>query len=204
MKELKQVLIERFGESNVQDFTPQKEDCFPLWMISLEHRSKITILMTNGLSNYTMPVHEKHAGREHVELYFCLPSYWDIENIEKQWVFEWIQKMAKHVTEKQTWFGVGHTIPNGNPAAAFSPTMNQRYLLLNEPMYLREKLESVQLEDKEIHFLAVIPIFEDEMDYKMAKGTYKLLQKMEGKGISELLDDYRMSSLKSKWRIFKK
>jgi hypothetical protein len=69
---------------------------------------------------------------------------------------------------------------------------------------LEDDLKPVVLEGKEIYFLGIIPIFEDEMDYKMAKGTYKLIQKMSGKGITELLDDYRMSSLKSKWRIFKK
>ena len=204
MKELKQALIERFGEGNVHDFAPQGENDFPLLLISSDKRSKITILMTNGLSKYKMPVHEKHAGREHTELYFCLPNYWDLENLQKQWVFEWIQKMARYLTEKQTWFGVGHTIPNGNPAVPLSPTMNQRYLLLNDPMYLRNELTPLTLEDTEIHFLGIIPIFEDEMDYKMARGTYKLVQKMEGKGISELLDDYRMSFLKSKWRILKR
>lgn len=194
-------MIHRFGADNVQTIQPQSGE-MPMLQIALEKRSKIHILMTNGLSGYTMPVPEKFDGREYNELYFCLPSYWDLESPNGKWVIEWLQKLAKHVVEKRTWFGPGHTIPNGNPVGPLSATMKEKYLMLSEPMFLNTELIPLELDEKTIHFLSVIPIFEDEMDYKMGKGTYKLLRKMEGKGITELLDDYRLSSLKSKWRVF--
>jgi hypothetical protein len=56
---------------------------------------------------------------------------------------------------------------------------------------------------KTIYFLAIIPIFEDEMDYKQGKGTQKLIKKLEGNGISEKLDDFRCTVLRSKWRFVK-
>lgn len=167
-------------------------------------RSEITVLMTNGLSEYAMPVPEKYKERKNVELYFCLPSYWDLTTENGKWVIEWIQKLAKHCIEKETWYGIGHTFPNGNPALPISTTMKQKYLMLNAPYFLEKELSPIVNEARAIHFLGIIPIFEDEMDYKMGKGTYKLLQKIEGKGVSELLDDYRMSCLKSKWRFFQK
>jgi hypothetical protein len=37
----------------------------------------------------------------------------------------------------------------------------------------------------------------------MGKGTYKLQKKFSDKGITELVDEYRMTSLKNKWRFFK-
>lgn len=204
MNILEQTLIERFGENNVKTHLSASENEFPLLEINIEMRSEIIVLMTNGLSDYAMPVPEKYKERNHVELYFCLPSYWDLTTDNGKWVIEWIQKLAKHCIEKETWYGIGHTFPNGNPAMPLSNTMKQKYLMLNGPYFLEKELSPIQAEDKEIHFLGIIPIFEDEMDYKMGKGTYKLLQKIEGKGISELLDDYRMSCLKSKWRFFQK
>lgn len=204
MNELEQVLSTRFGESRVKKLVQINEAEFPMLLLTLDMRSEITVLMTNGLRTYDMPVPEKYEGKNRTELYFCLPSYWDTDNIQEQWIFEWIQKMAKHVVEKRTWFGAGHTIPNGNPAAPLSKTMRQKYLLLNEPIFLKEELKPAVIDGLEVNFLGIIPIFEDEMDYKMGKGTYKLLHKMEGKGVSELLDDFRLSSLKSKWRVFKK
>ena len=204
MNILEQTLIDRFGENNVKQHFPASENGFPLLEIKIEMRSEITVLMTNGLSNYTMPVPEKYKDRSHVELYFCLPSYWDLATENGKWVIKWIQKLAKYCIEKQTWYGIGHTFPNGNPALPLSNTMKQKYLMLNAPYFLEKELIPIQDEGKSIHFLGIIPIFEDEMDYKMGKGTYKLLQKIEGKGISELLDDYRMSCLKTKWRFFQR
>lgn len=203
MNELEQGLIARFGADKVKAMDAAEGD-FPLLILDLEMRSEIKVVMTNGLSNFTMPVPEKFAGKEHVELYFCLPSYWDLDNPHGQWIFEWIRKMAKHVVEKHTWFGIGHTFPNGNPAVPLSPTMKQKYLMLNEPVFLEKELSPLQLNDFEVNFLGIIPLFEDELDYKMGKGTYKLLRKMEAKGISELLDDFRLSALKSKWRVLKR
>ncbi len=203
MNELEQALVARFGADRVKTIDAAQGD-FPLLMFDLEMRSNIKVVMTNGLSDYCMPVHEKFEGKERTELYFCLPSYWDLDNPNGQWIFEWISKLAKHVIEKHTWFGVGHTIPNGSPAMPLSPTMKQKYLLLNEPMFLEKELSPLQLSAFEVNFLGIIPIFEDEMDYKMGKGTYKLLLKMEAKGVSELLDDFRLSSLKSKWRVLRK
>jgi hypothetical protein len=46
-------------------------------------------------------------------------------------------------------------------------------------------------------------LFEDEFDFKMGKGTFKLKKKLRDKGINELLDDFRMTALKNKWRIFR-
>jgi hypothetical protein len=204
MNILEQTLIERFGENNVKTHLSASENDFPLLEIKIEMRSEIIVLMTNGLSDYAMPVPEKYKERNHAELYFCLPSYWDLTTENGKWVVEWIQKLAKHCIEKETWYGIGHTFPNGNPAIPLSNTMKQKYLMLNAPYFLEKELTPIISEGKTIHFLGIIPIFEDEMDYKMGKGTYKLLQKIEGKGVSELLDDYRMSCLKSKWRFFQK
>lgn len=204
MSDLMQHLIEQFGRDSIVSVDKKQPDDVPTVLISVQKRSKVTLLMTIGLSDYKMPVPDLYAERSYTELVFCLPSHWDLDDISNQWVYNWIQKLAKHVVEKQTWFGPGHTIPNGNPVSAISERMKQKYLILTDPIYLKSELSPITLEDRTVYFLAILPIFEDEMDYKMGKGTFKLLQKIEGKGISEMLDDYRMSSLKSKWRIFGK
>ena len=62
-------------------------------LISPMNKNGNKILMTNGLSEFQMNVHEKHAGEEFNELYFYLPSYWDLndeENPSMNWVFQFI------------------------------------------------------------------------------------------------------------------
>ena len=117
------------------------------------------------------------------------------------WVLDWIQRMSKYVIEKHSWFGKGHTIPCEKPFKALSPTMKANHFFLNDPMLLKEELVPLTIGEKNIRFLGIIPIFEDEMDYKSGKGTFKLILKLEGHGVTEKLDDYRGTVLRSKWRL---
>ncbi len=203
MSELERELKNRFGENRVNEFKVD-EGQMPLLTINLELNSPITVLITNGLSDYCMPVPEKEIGKEYNELYFCLPSYWDLndkENPNMNWVLDWIQRMSKYVIEKNSWFGKGHTIPCGKPFKALSATMRANHFFLNEPMLLKEELAPLTIGEKTIRFLGIIPIFEDEMDFKSGKGTFKLIRKLEGHGVTEKLDDFRGTVLRSKWRL---
>ncbi len=199
---MRKILEERFGRNNIEEI-PGGEGDFPLLLISLD-KSRGKILMTDGLRNYRMPVPEKEAGREYCELYFYLPSYWDIKDVSNpgsNWVFLWIRKLAKHLLEKQTWFGHGHTLFCGKDTNELSPTMKQNHFFIVNPIDLESELEPVSDQGHTVYFLAIVPIFADEMDFKQGKGTLKFIRKLITKGVSEKLDDFRSSSLKSKWRL---
>lgn len=200
---MKKELIKRFGEHRVSDI-PVAEGEIPLLALDFDLKTPVTIIVTNGLSNYKMPVPEAEAGLEYNEIFFCLPSYWeweDLSNPQMNWIFEWIQRLAKYVVEKESWFGHGHTMPCGKEMKSLSATMKQNHFMLLNPMLLEQELAPIKLEDKTIQFLAIVPIFPDEMDYKQGKGTVKLLRKLINKGVDEKLDDYRSTVLKSKWTL---
>ena len=203
---LHQALAARFGEHRVQAL-PTVEGEIPLLLLDLELASPVTVLMTNGLSDYNMPVPERLMNRNFNEIYFCLPSYWeweDTENPQMNWVFPWIKRLAKYVVDKQSWFGPGHTMPCGVAQERLSATMQQNHFFLTDPIYLDEELTPLKIGEKKVYFLGIIPIFEDEMDYKSGKGTFKLLQKLSNAGVTEKLDDYRGTVLRSKWRLLKR
>lgn len=207
MSDLYEALEQRFGSKNITRLEKEAGQSVDLVHISLQPTKPFTVLTTLGLSTYTMPVLPKHKGREHIELCFCLPGYWDLsdrENPRLNWVISWLYKLSNFLVEKETWFGTGHTIPVSNPLAPISETMKQSYFFMNEPVLLKEQLQSISIENKTIHFLTVIPIFEDEFDYKIGKGTQRFQKKMAQQNVTELLDDYRSSVLKNKWRFFGK
>jgi hypothetical protein len=98
---LHQALAARFGEHRVQAL-PSVEGEIPLLLLDLELASPVTVLMTNGLSDYKMPVPERLDDRNFNEIYFCLPSYWeweDTDNPQMNWVFPWIKRLAKYVVD---------------------------------------------------------------------------------------------------------
>jgi hypothetical protein len=206
MTNFEKELIKRFGEQNVRQIEVNSTE-MPLLLVTLNFDNQLRILITNGLSDFKMEVPEKVVGREFNEIYFCLPSYWDVndrENSNMNWIFDWIQRLAKHVVSKNTWFGHGHTIPCGNPFKALSSTMKQNHFFLSDTMLLTDELNPVELEDKTVYLLSIIPIFEEEMDYKQGKGTLKLSQRLMNHGITEKLDDYRGTVLRSKWKFLGK
>lgn len=205
MTKLRKALESKIGEHRVHSFNRNSTDYIDLLLLDIETKSPMKILMTDGLSEYKMPVPERYKDRAFNEIYFALPSYWEIEegdNPLMTWPIDQIQKLAKHVIENETWYGLGHTFSNGNPPASLSENMKQNHLMLTDPILLEDLFLPLSIDDKTIHFLAIVPIFEDELDRKMSSGYFKFIRKFRLKNGNELLDDYRTSIYKKKWRIF--
>ena len=203
MSEIKQGFIDRFGEHRVKEAVIGEGEC-PLLILDLELKSPVTVIVTDGLREYEMPVHEKYKGREFNELYFCLPSYWEWEettNPIMNWPFHWIQRLTKHVVEKETWYGHGHTIPCGTYAKQISETMQQNHFILSDPILLHQEMSPMKEGEKMVNFLSIIPIFQKELEYKVSRGTIKLFARFNNNGVSEKLDDFRGSVMKRKWRL---
>jgi hypothetical protein len=201
---LKQELSKRFGEHRVLDFPMDTVLSFSVLQLHLElKRMPVTVLMTDGLRHKTMVV-PKSGIPQHVELFFCLPSYWEInehDNPAMQWPLKWLEKLGKHLMENDTWYGPGHTFSNGDPSASFSTSMKPNHLILMEPIDLEEHLAPISAEHT-TYFLAVVPIYEQELDIKNAKGYTKFLRKFRAKNGCEVLDDFRENIFASRWRIF--
>lgn len=200
-----QELQQRFGFQNVSVYK-KVNDQLEILKIELNEQAAVTILVTRGLSNYKMPVHERFEGREYNELFFCIPKYWDLDekdNPNRQWPVEWLEKLANHAIEKQTWYGPGHSIQCYPDYRSLSDLMKPNHLMLIEPVLLKKEMAPITISEKTIYFLAGMPIYGEEMDYKQGKGTYKLMTKFLNKNYNEKLDDYRESILRSRVRLWR-
>ena len=82
--------------------------------------------------------------------------------------------------------------------------MLQNHFILSDPLELANELAPIQMTNKTVYFLSLIPIFADEMDYKQGKGTAKLFAKFALQNITEKLDNYRSTVLKTRWNFFAK
>lgn len=204
MTELQKALGERIGEHRVHELPDDCGNEIDLLLLDIEWKVPIQILMTDGLSNYQMPVPEKYGDRTYNEIYFALPSYWeinDLNNPSMNWPIHKIKKLANHVIENATWYGPGHTFSNGNPSEPLSSTMKQDHFLMAEPIILEDILQPLRIGDKDVYFLAIIPLFFEEFERKQSKGYFKFIRKFRGKNGNEILDDFRESIYKSRWGI---
>jgi hypothetical protein len=203
--ELIQLLESRFGAHRVKLMANPLHPDQELLLLFLELDVPVTVVMTATLSNYQMPVLEQWTGREFTEIYFCLPTYWDFEdytNPNSSWIYDWIYKLERFVRDKNTWFGPGHTIPTANPEVPISPMMKQEYFIFLDPILLQKELAPLLASGKTIYFLSIVPLFGDELDYKMGKGTQKFVRKFIQRKNDEKLDDYRHSILDSRLKFF--
>lgn len=202
MSDLKTALEQRFGAHRVSDYPIGEEGYIDLLKIEIEKKFPLTIICTNGLSGYEMPVNERYKDRKHTELFFCLPGYWDLDDVENEnmmWPLKVIQKLTKNVIEGETWYGPGHTVANGNPTSSISKTMKEEYLLLTDPIELEDLFAPLNINGMNTHFLAIVPIFHKEYEQKTHQGYPKWIKKFRGRNGNEILDDYRTSIYKSRW-----
>lgn len=56
MSQLKEALASKFGANNVSDFVYEEGDYINLLKIDIHSKISYTIIMTNGMSEYEMPV----------------------------------------------------------------------------------------------------------------------------------------------------
>ena len=173
-----------------------KEDSF----FYFEHQDipDLRVLMTSGLSQLKMDVHEKHVGEEFAELYFLLPVYWQEEDLykeENEWVFTCLSKIKNHIETNNAWVGHGHTFSFENAEGLNSP-ISTHFMITNQ--LVKELLKPIQSEKHAIQFLA-LPIYKNELSFKEARGTFKLEEKLQQYQVTEKMDGYRESVIKSRF-----
>ena len=182
---------------------PLSKDGEDYFFIAKPDDAACNILMTSGLNEYGMPSQVSTKSLVHKELYFLLPEYWIVADIEKeqfQWLFQTLRKLKKHVIEKKTWFADGHTMRANEEGKQLSDQMKQTYLMLSDPVFLEKELAPMFVDSRDVSFLSVVPIFRNEFQHKQAFGTDKLISLFETYQVTERLDEYRTNLVKSRWR----
>ncbi|MEZ4922292.1 MAG: suppressor of fused domain protein [Crocinitomicaceae bacterium] len=153
------------------------------------------LIMTDGLRSYNQPVNEKNADLKNIELYCCLPDYWNLE--VKSWPIYWLERIAQVPQKNKTWFGIGDSMPAGNPAQEMDDEFKANHFILSSPLYLNEEF-SLFREKLGFQPLAVIPIFQTEIDYKLRNSHTILFRQFAKKGVTELIDPYRSSACRKR------
>lgn len=152
-------------------------------------------LVTSGMSEVPMKVPALDGvALTYAELSICLPSTWplDTPNVLRThyaWPVKWLQSLARFPHLYDTWLGIGHTIPNGDPPEPFAPDTGFSSIVLLPSIMLPEAFGTLRLgESKRIEFLAVYPLYPEELDLKLGEGLDPLLDRFERCSVTDLLD----------------
>lgn len=140
-------------------------------------------LVTMGMGAHLMnvPNQLKEEQLERAELVICLPEYWklDKEHLKDEkwyWPIRLLKELARFPGENNTWLGWGHTVSYDGPLSYTTELC--AFILINPPCGNVGGNTCTLPDGEEVNFYQVIPLYRDELEYKLKNGTQKLLDKM--------------------------
>lgn len=150
-------------------------------------------LITSGMSDLPMKVNGDPDDLAYAELMVVLPSWWEIssESFADEgwyWPFRQLKFLARFPHKYDSWFGYGHTIPNGDPAEPFAENTKLDGVILLNPCHVPDEFLTLTIDEhKTIEFLAVVPLYPEEMNFKLRNGVDALLDKLIDNRVSDLI-----------------
>lgn len=165
-------------------------------------------LVTSGMSDRPMNAPDELSEFSYAELMVCLPPEWplteeDFEDENNYWPVRWLKQLARFPHEYETWLFEGHTVPNGDPPEPFADNTGFCGWLIFPPLLAPDEFSELKVsEEKTIYFFSIWPLYEGEMNLKLAKGTEKLLEKFAANQVCEVIDSDRKDTSKRGWWPF--
>ena len=142
-------------------------------------------LVTMGMGAHRMNVPEELAEYklERAELVIALPGNWklkheDLKNERWYWPIRLLKTLARLPIASDTWLGFGHTMDNEED---FAKDTKLCAAMLTGPQDTEDGSEVCILPSgEEVNFYQVIPLYREELEYKMEHDADALLDKMDG------------------------
>ena len=142
-------------------------------------------LVTMGMGAHRMNVPEELAEYklERAELAIALPGNWklkheDLKNERWYWPIRLLKTLARLPIASDTWLGFGHTMDNEED---FAKGTKLCAAILTGPQDTEDGSEVCILPGgEEVNFYQVIPLYREELEYKMEHDADALLDKMDG------------------------
>jgi len=156
-----------------------------------DHYTLVTMGAGAHIMNLPKGFPKDTLGRS--ELMIRLPPDWNIESDEERWYWpiRWLKIVARVPIDQDTWIGWGHTIPTGEPVAE---NTEFECMLLANPENYDESAVRCQLPNGDfVNFYQILPIYEDEMEFKINVDATPLVDLLYEKDIHGVVDIRRKS-----------
>lgn len=141
------------------------------------------VLITMGMGAHRMNVPDelKECKLSRTELLICLPSDWNVQS-EKEiwyWPIRSLKQLARLPGDGDTWLGWGHTVDNQTPFA--ENTRLCASMLISVCGFGDDASVCYLPEGEEVNFYQVIPLYREELEYKMKYDSESLLNRMDSR-----------------------
>jgi hypothetical protein len=166
-------------------------------------------LITSGMSSRPMQAPQGAEECRFAELMICLPPDWplnqsDLKDESNYWPIRALKFLARFPHKYDTWIWWGHTIPNGDPPQPFADNTGLCGVILAAPILQPDEFFTLEVnEDKTIHFFSLLPLYLEEMDFKLRKGVDELFDLLDRHRVTTLVDLERPNVCRKTRRLFR-
>lgn len=145
-----------------------------------EERNYFT-LITIGMGAHIMNIPDSLSADENgrAELLICLPPDWKLGESSEEWFWpiSLLKDLAKLPINSNSWLGWGHSVDHRNE---LSSTTKFCASLLLYPEDVPDEAGSCTLPNGDkVNFFEVIPMYREEMNFKINNNTKALLERMK-------------------------
>lgn len=144
------------------------------------------VLYTTGMSDLPMTLPDEIPSKEalqlnRAELMLFLPADWPIDekSIKEEnnyWPIRLLKQLARFPHQYSTWLGHGHTIPNYAEYEPYAENTGLNGVILSA---LKDDISLLKTKDNNIiNIYLLIPLYKEEMEYKLKNGMDALFEKL--------------------------
>lgn len=189
--------LEKFVEENeviVFDDIESKENHIDIYWIkpNLEYRP-YSILVTCGMSRNPMNVPKGYEDKKFIEVAMLFPLDWDFSDINTKsdkitWPIYHLKSIGKMVADPKTWIGFGHTIGCNETKGNYFPGTGFNSTIIFPSIELPESFTKIDNQGKLVRIYSAIPIYPEELNYKLENNSNALIEKFNEFNIQEIVD----------------
>ena len=152
------------------------------------------VLVTSGMSGAPMDLPSTVEDPEQwrrAELCLFLPADWPTDQASwndeaSYWPVRLLKSLARLPHLYNTWLGWGHSIPNGDPAVPYAENTAFVGAVILPPYVLGDAFFVDDQKGDIIRFFQVVPVYAEELDYKLQKGTDALVDALPDAAIGPI------------------
>jgi hypothetical protein len=158
-------------------------------------------LVTMGAGAYKMAIPEKWQKYQldYAEYVIYLPKDWNINSGEDTdyWPIKTLKDVARLPIWCDTWLSYGHTTQSDEEGSAYASNTGFNSVVLNFAANKKGDIRLIMPSGKTINFYEIVPLYPEELQYKIENGADALFKLFEEKGIPyKVLDLNRKNALR--------
>lgn len=167
------------------------------WIKTNMYGDKVNILITNGMSELEMNTPSEFKSFRFGELCIILPDDWklsmdDFKDENNYWPIRLLKDIARFPHENDTWICMEHTIGNADENS-YSENVKFNSSLIFVPMDVNSRFHTLKYRGEKINFFSVIPLYPEELQLKLDKGSDALFERLEENKINDIIDIKRIN-----------